>query len=62
MDMVGFSIDLDQIGFEVGADLFEDSPHGCVVRLFKNIPPEFGDKHQMDVKVENAMPACSDLR
>jgi len=62
VDMVGFSIDLDQVGLEVVADLFEDSLHGCVVRLFEHIIPVFGDKHQMDVKVENAMPACSDIR
>src|SRR5204863_429738 len=59
MHVVALSVQLDQLGLEVGADLGEDSSECFDSLAIKAAVAAFGDKDQMNVHCRSAMPAVS---
>ena len=55
--MVSFTIDFNQICFEISADFPKYGFHRFKMDLLKYILPIFSDEDQMDMKIENAVPA-----
>lgn len=55
MNVIGFTIHFDKLGFKIGTDLRTDCFHCAEVYLFKDSFPVFGHKDQMNVKVENTV-------
>ena len=61
MSVIRFAVYLDQLRFEVAADLSEDLSQRLKVPLLEDVIPVFGHENQVNVKVENAMAGCSDF-
>ena len=61
MNVIRFAVYFYQLGLEVVTDLLEDLPHRRKVGLLENIAAVFSHKDQMNMKIKNAMSACSDF-
>jgi len=55
--MVSFTIDFNQICFEIITDLSKDHFHCFKVNLLKHIFAVLGNEDQMNMKIENTVPS-----
>ena len=62
VDVVGFAVELAQLGAEVRADLAHDLFTAGKHAVVEHAAPVLGDEHQVDVKVPHNAPAASDVR
>jgi len=60
MDVLGFSVELDQVALEVGAHVAHDLLHAYQVLIGKDPMSELGDEHQVDMHGKDTVPASSD--
>jgi len=61
VDVVGFAVELAQVGAEVGADLAHDLFASGEHRVVEHAAPVLGDKHQVDVEVPDDATAAPDI-
>jgi hypothetical protein len=61
VNVIRLAVDLEQLRFEVAADLPENFLHGLEVLLLEDVLSVFGHENQVNMKVENTMAACSDF-
>lgn len=61
MDVVVFTVHLDQICIEISTDFLEHVLKCGKVVFLKDTFPVFGDKDQVNMKIKNAMAASSDF-
>jgi hypothetical protein len=59
--VVGFAVEVAQVGAEVGADLADDLFAWGEDRVVEHAAPSLGDRHQVDVEVPDDATAGSDV-
>ena len=61
MDVFGFAVHLNQLGFKIKADLLKHHFQALDGVSIKYLSSILGDEDQVNVEQENAMPAVSDF-
>jgi hypothetical protein len=61
VNVVVFSVGLNEIGFEVPTDLLENGSKALDGIAIKDLFAVLGDEDQMDMNLKDAMPAMSDV-
>ena len=59
--MVVFTVELDHFCLKVGADFGERFPEYLKSPSVQHLLPVLGHKDQMNMHIENAMPACANI-
>ncbi|GEM_PF-2468571 len=61
MDVIRFTIYFNKFSVKVLTDLFKDHLHCNIMGFLENTLPVFCHKDQMNMNIENTMPACSNI-